>query len=114
MTGQRSGHTVARRTDVLLRCAGHPYFAGLQAHPEFCTRPLNPSPAFLGFIAASSGCLEEQIQRQKNYVPPVSVLMRTSDSGFEHCQLTCVWVTTQHPESHLKLQTAPSSPTDHR
>ncbi|GAA5897298.1 hypothetical protein JCM6882_001852 [Rhodosporidiobolus microsporus] len=49
---------------------GHPYFAGLQAHPEFCTRPLNPSPAFLGFIAASAGVLPEQIQRQKNYTPP--------------------------------------------
>ncbi|ORY73399.1 CTP synthase N-terminus-domain-containing protein [Leucosporidium creatinivorum] len=56
----------------------HPYFAGLQAHPEFCTRPLNPSPAFLGFIASAAGVLPEQIQRQKNYVAP-------------------------HPESHLKL-----------
>ncbi|KAK4705259.1 CTP synthase, partial [Phenoliferia sp. Uapishka_3] len=56
----------------------HPYYAGLQAHPEFCTRPLNPSPAYLGFIAAASGCLDEQLIRQKAYVPP-------------------------HPESHLKF-----------
>ncbi|GAA6063762.1 hypothetical protein JCM10212_002714 [Sporobolomyces blumeae] len=56
----------------------HTYFAGLQAHPEFCTRPLNPSPAFLGFIAAAAGVLEEQVERQKGYVPP-------------------------HPESHLKM-----------
>ncbi|GAA6006554.1 hypothetical protein JCM10207_004970 [Rhodosporidiobolus poonsookiae] len=49
---------------------GHPYFAGLQAHPEFCTRPLNPSPAFLGFIAAACGVLPEQIQRQKSYTAP--------------------------------------------
>ncbi|GAA5983704.1 hypothetical protein JCM5350_000675 [Sporobolomyces pararoseus] len=56
----------------------HPYFAGLQAHPEFCTRPLNPSPAFLGFIAAAAGVLPEQVERQKNYTPP-------------------------HPESHLKI-----------
>ena len=55
----------------LLR-ADHPYFAGLQAHPEFCTRPLNPSPAFLGFIAAAAGVLPEQVERQKNYTPPVS------------------------------------------
>ncbi len=25
----------------------HPYFVALQAHPEFCSRPLNPSPPFL-------------------------------------------------------------------
>lgn len=60
-------------------CADHPYFAGLQAHPEFCTRPLNPSPAYLGFIAASGGCLDEQIERQRSYTPP-------------------------HPESHLVLR----------
>jgi CTP synthase len=46
---------------------------GLQAHPEFCTRPLNPSPPFLGFVAAASGAsvIEEQITRQRdNYIPP--------------------------------------------
>ncbi|SJX60836.1 probable URA7-CTP synthase 1 [Sporisorium reilianum f. sp. reilianum] len=48
----------------------HPYFVGMQAHPEFCSRPLNPSPPFLGFIAASAGLLEEQLAMQKNYVPP--------------------------------------------
>ncbi|KAH9477492.1 CTP synthase [Psilocybe cubensis] len=33
--------------------ADHPFFVGMQAHPEFCTRPLNPSPPFLGFVAAA-------------------------------------------------------------
>ncbi|POY70343.1 putative CTP synthase (glutamine hydrolyzing) [Rhodotorula taiwanensis] len=58
---------------------GHPYMVGLQAHPELCTRPLNPSPAFLGFIAASCGVLEEQIVRQASYEPP-------------------------HPKSHLHME----------
>jgi len=48
----------------------HPFYVSMQAHPEFCSRPLNPSPAYLGFIAASSGCLDEQIESQKDYVPP--------------------------------------------
>lgn len=51
----------------------HPYFVGLQAHPEFCTRPLNPSPPFLGFIAAACGeaMLEEQCLRsEEEYVSP--------------------------------------------
>lgn len=45
---------------------------GMQAHPEFCTRPLNPSPGYLGFIAAASGLqvLEEQIERQKTFKQP--------------------------------------------
>ncbi|TFK72827.1 CTP synthase, partial [Pluteus cervinus] len=57
----------------LLELKDHPYFVGLQAHPEFCTRPLNPSPPFLGFIAAACGpdVLEEQTKYQlENFKPP--------------------------------------------
>ena len=51
----------------------HPYFVGLQAHPEFCTRPLNPSPPFLGFVAAAAGAnvLREVADGQaQSFVPP--------------------------------------------
>jgi len=45
-----------------------PYFVGLQAHPEFFTRPPNPSPPFLGLIAAACGpdsdVLEQQMTQQ--------------------------------------------------
>ena len=53
--------------------AEHPYFVGLQAHPEFCTRPLNPSPPFLGFVAAACGpdVLEQQMAQQlQSFQPP--------------------------------------------
>lgn len=33
----------------------HPYFVGVQYHPEYLTRPLSPSPPFLGLVAAASG-----------------------------------------------------------
>lgn len=32
----------------------HPFFIGIQSHPEFLARPLNPHPLFEGFIKASS------------------------------------------------------------
>ncbi|KAJ7753840.1 CTP synthase N-terminus-domain-containing protein [Mycena metata] len=57
----------------ILELPDHPFFVGLQAHPEFCTRPLNPSPPLLGFIAASSGpaVFEEQLDVQmRTFVPP--------------------------------------------
>ncbi|KAF9045799.1 CTP synthase [Hymenopellis radicata] len=57
----------------VLELPNHPFFVGLQAHPEFCTRPLNPSPPFLGFVAASSGrhVLVEQLAFQHaNFKPP--------------------------------------------
>lgn len=40
----------------------HPFFVGVQAHPEFTSRVLAPSPTYLGFIAASIGCLDQVIQ----------------------------------------------------
>lgn len=52
---------------------GHPFYCGMQAHPEFCTRPLNPSPPYLAFIAAACGpeTLQEQIEKQReSYNPP--------------------------------------------
>ncbi|TIB76418.1 CTP synthase [Wallemia mellicola] len=48
----------------------HPYFIGMQAHPEFCTRPLNPSPPFVGLVAAASGQLDAHLDLQKDYKPP--------------------------------------------
>ncbi len=57
----------------VLELPDHPYFVGFQAHPEFCTRPLNPSPPFLGFVAAAAGpqVLEEQMANQiRSFKPP--------------------------------------------
>ena len=31
----------------------HPYFVGTQAHPEFKSRPMRPSPLFNGLIKAA-------------------------------------------------------------
>ena len=58
---------------MLTRLLDHPYFVGLQAHPEFCTRPLNPSPPFLGLVAAACGqpIFDEQLQSQlETFRPP--------------------------------------------
>ncbi|KAK5100162.1 CTP synthase ura7 [Exophiala xenobiotica] len=37
----------------------HPFFVGVQFHPEYLSRVLRPSPPFLGFVAASAGILDE-------------------------------------------------------
>ncbi|MED6121022.1 hypothetical protein PIB30_119216 [Stylosanthes scabra] len=44
----------------------HPYFVGVQFHPEFKSRPGKPSPLFLGFIAAACGQLDLILQRCSN------------------------------------------------
>jgi CTP synthase len=37
----------------------HPWFVGVQFHPEYLSRVLDPSRPYLGFVAASAGCLDE-------------------------------------------------------
>ena len=32
----------------------HPFFLATQFHPEFASRPLAPSPVFLGFVGAAA------------------------------------------------------------
>jgi CTP synthase len=41
----------------------HPWFVGVQFHPEYLSRVLDPSRPYLGFVAASAGMLED-ITRQ--------------------------------------------------
>ncbi len=35
----------------------HPFFMAVQFHPEFLSRPLRPSPPFVGFVLAACGRL---------------------------------------------------------
>ena len=54
--------TGTRMEIVELDRATHPYFLGTQFHPEFQSRPLEPSPPFLGLILAACGVLEESFK----------------------------------------------------
>jgi hypothetical protein len=38
--------------------AEHPYFVGVQYHPEYLSSPLCPSPPFFGLLLAASGQLD--------------------------------------------------------
>ncbi|KAF5010333.1 hypothetical protein FDECE_3508 [Fusarium decemcellulare] len=40
----------------------HPFFVGVQAHPEYKSKVLDASPPFLGLVAASVGCLDEVME----------------------------------------------------
>ena len=41
----------------------HPYYVGVQYHPEYLTRPMEPSPPYLGLILAACGKLQNFIAR---------------------------------------------------
>ena len=42
----------------ILELAGHPFFVGVQFHPEFTSKPLEPNPLFRGFIEA---CIKNKV-----------------------------------------------------
>lgn len=43
----------------ILEIKHHPWFVGVQFHPEYLSRVLRPSKPYLGFVAASAGCLDD-------------------------------------------------------
>ncbi|XP_030385669.1 CTP synthase isoform X4 [Scaptodrosophila lebanonensis] len=47
----------------IIELSGHPYFVATQYHPEYLSRPLKPSPPFLGLILASVCRLDQYIMR---------------------------------------------------
>lgn len=47
----------------ILELADHPWFVGVQFHPEYLSRVLRPSKPYLGLVAASAGCLEEVLAK---------------------------------------------------
>lgn len=54
--------TEGERMEVLeMDRKDHPFFAATQYHPEFLSRPLKPSPPFLGLVLAASGELNDYL-----------------------------------------------------
>ncbi|PVV02394.1 hypothetical protein BB560_003153 [Smittium megazygosporum] len=46
----------------IIELEGHPYFVASQFHPECISRPLKPSPPFIGLLLAASGLLESHLE----------------------------------------------------
>ncbi|KAI9007394.1 CTP synthase N-terminus-domain-containing protein [Gaertneriomyces semiglobifer] len=51
---------------IVTEIKNHPFYVGTQFHPEYKTRPLKPTPVFLGFVLASAGLLGEYLDQQKS------------------------------------------------
>lgn len=47
----------------------HPYYVGVQFHPEYLSRPLQPSPPFLGLILAAKNRLSAYLNNDCRYSP---------------------------------------------
>lgn len=45
----------------IMELPNHPYYVAIQFHPEYLSRPLKPSPPYLGLILASVGKLQSYL-----------------------------------------------------
>lgn len=48
-----SGESPDGRLPEIMEVEGHPWFIGVQFHPEYKSRPLEPHPLFAAFVEAS-------------------------------------------------------------
>ncbi|XP_055471758.1 CTP synthase 2 isoform X2 [Psammomys obesus] len=56
------GRDVDRKRMEIIELSNHPYFVGVQFHPEFTSRPMKPSPPYLGLLLAATGSLDNHLQ----------------------------------------------------
>ncbi|MBZ3882616.1 CTP synthase 2 [Sciurus carolinensis] len=57
------GQDVDGQRMEIIELANHPYFVGVQFHPEFSSRPMKPSPPYLGLLLAATGNLNTYLQQ---------------------------------------------------
>lgn len=55
------GHDTEKTRMEIMELPDHPYYVAVQFHPEYLSRPLKPSPPFLGLILASVGKLQSYL-----------------------------------------------------
>ncbi|XP_058815547.1 CTP synthase [Topomyia yanbarensis] len=73
------GHDSEGNRMEIMELENHPYYVATQFHPEYLSRPLKPSPLFLGLILASVDRLESYL-KLGNKIPSSSHVTSESSS----------------------------------
>lgn len=66
------GHSTDGQRMEIMELQDHPYYVAVQCHPEYLTRPMSPSPPYLGLILASCNRLQNFIARGCQLSPRAS------------------------------------------
>ncbi|XP_062831305.1 CTP synthase 2 isoform X3 [Anolis carolinensis] len=74
------GHDTEGKRMEIIELDDHPYFIGVQFHPEFSSRPMKPSPPYLGLLLAATGSLNAYLQRGCKLSPSDSYSDLSDDS----------------------------------
>uniref|UniRef100_A0A1B6CF88 CTP synthase n=1 Tax=Clastoptera arizonana TaxID=38151 RepID=A0A1B6CF88_9HEMI len=79
------GHDETKERMEVIELENHPYYVATQYHPEYLSRPLSPSPPFLGLILASVGKLSSYLTKGCRLSPRA---LSDDDSDFDMNDLT--------------------------
>lgn len=60
---KKKGVDVDQERMEIMELDGHPYYVAVQYHPEYLSRPMKPSPPFMGLILAAKDRLKAYIAR---------------------------------------------------
>ncbi|XP_017472689.1 PREDICTED: CTP synthase [Rhagoletis zephyria] len=81
------GYDDEKRRMEIVELRDHPYFVATQYHPEYLSRPLKPSPPFLGLILASKKRLTSYLARGCRLSPrQLSDASSDEDISAEECE----------------------------
>ncbi|XP_038160470.1 CTP synthase 1 [Cyprinodon tularosa] len=75
------GQDVEGERMEIIELEDHPYFVGVQYHPEFTSRPIKPSPPYLGLLLAAAGKLQSYLQKGCRLSPRDMYSDRSSSSS---------------------------------
>ena len=77
------GQDVSGERMEMVELAGHPFYCAVQYHPEYISRPLAPSPPYLGLILASVGKLQSFLAHGGQSNTPTRVNSEAEESDEE-------------------------------
>lgn len=80
------GKDTAETRMEIVELEKHPYYVGVQFHPEYLSRPLKPSPPFMGLILAAKNKLKPYLANGARVLNKEST---TSD--YEESSGECGW-----------------------
>uniref|UniRef100_A0A0K8TNA3 CTP synthase n=1 Tax=Tabanus bromius TaxID=304241 RepID=A0A0K8TNA3_TABBR len=63
------GYDTEKSRMEIVELSNHPFYVATQFHPEYLSRPLKPSPPFVGLILSSVGKLKSYIDRGCSFSP---------------------------------------------
>ena len=91
----------------------HPYFVGVQFHPEYLSRPLKPSPPYLGLILAAVGQLKNYVENNWRNSPRNFADLTDTESSDEELRAGLKTLTTTSAANCVVASASVSSSDQH-